>query len=459
MIDHLTLGEIVGKDNVYTGPDAEEKYGQDWTRFHTPLPGAVVFARDIPQLVRLVEYARREQIGLVPSGGRTGLSAGAVAANQEIVVSFEKMNRILDFDEVDRSVTVEAGVITQQLQDFASGKGLQYPVDFASSGSSQIGGNIATNAGGIRVLRYGLTRDQILGLKVVTGRGDVLELNRGLVKNATGYDFRHLFIGSEGTLGLIVEATIRLTRQPAESNVILMSVPRMADVMKVFQAFMTSIDLTAYEFFSDNAISKVIEHGDLNRPFERPSEYYVLLEFEHRANERDIAASVFEKCVAESWVTDGIISQNERQRVELWQYRERISESISKFTPYKNDISVRVSEVPQFLSEVHQAVNRRYPDFEIIWFGHIGDGNVHLNVLKPDDWAVEDFKRECESVSEEVLGIVAGFGGSISAEHGVGLLKRDQLGFSRSNEEIELMRQVKQVFDPSNIMNPGKLLS
>ncbi|HJP51527.1 MAG TPA: FAD-binding oxidoreductase, partial [Pseudomonadales bacterium] len=193
------LTEIVGLENLGSDAAVREKYGRDWTRFFPPVPSFVVFPRNIEIVLRLVKFANEAKISLVPSGGRTGLSGGAVATDGEIVVSFEKMNQVLQFNEVDNTVVVEPGLITQQLQEFATQKGLFYPVDFASSGSSQIGGNIATNAGGIKVLRYGLTRDWVRGLKVVTGSGELLDLNKGLIKNATGYDLRHLFIGSEGT--------------------------------------------------------------------------------------------------------------------------------------------------------------------------------------------------------------------------------------------------------------------
>jgi len=454
------LKEVVGAANVLDGDDAKVRYGTDWTRFYQPKPLTVVLARDTEQLVALVRFAAKQQLALVPSGGRTGLSGGAVATNGEIVVSFEKMNRIVSFDALEPSVTVEPGVVTATLQQYALERGLYYPVDFASSGSSQIGGNIATNAGGIKVLKYGLTRDQVTGLKVVTGRGDLLNLNRGLVKNATGYDLRHLFIGSEGTLGFVVEATIRLTRPPVDPTVILLGVPRMTDVIAILDKFRQRVTPLAFEFFSNEALGCVLDQHSLPKPLASDTDFYALLEFD-RSHDGDLdnAMAAFEACVADGLATDGVVSRSEAQRRELWKYREFISESISRFTPYKNDISVRVSRVPALLEAVEAKVEARYPEFQIIWFGHIGDGNVHLNVLKPESWTIDAFKAECEKVSDEVLAIVQSFDGSISAEHGVGLLKRDQLRFSRSAEEIEAMRAIKQVFDPHGIMNPGKLLS
>ncbi len=452
------LAALIGPDHVSQEPSVLKSHGLDWTRFYEGDPLAVVFPRNIEMLQQIVQFAFKHKLPLVPSGGRTGLSGGAVAKQRELVVSFDKMNKIGAFNEIERTVEVEAGVVTEALQNFAVEQGLQYPVDFASSGSSQIGGNIATNAGGIKVIRYGLTRDWVQGLTVVTGRGDILDLNKGLVKNATGYDLRHLFIGSEGTLGFIAKATIQLTDQPVNPEVLLLAVDQMTDVIKVLSRFRQTLTLNAFEFFSELAIQHVLRERGKPHPFGAASNYYVLLEFEH-ATEQDMeeAMACFEACVAEGLVTDGVVSQSESQRADLWQYREAISESITPFTPYKNDIAVRIEQIPDFLAQVDQLVNDAYPDFEIVWFGHIGDGNVHLNILKPKTWQVDDFKRECEKVSDTVMSLVAQFNGSVSAEHGVGLLKRDQLKYSRSPEELAAMQGIKQVFDPAGIMNPGKM--
>jgi FAD/FMN-containing dehydrogenase len=375
------------------------------------------------------------------------------------VVSFEKMNKILDYDPIDQCVVLQPGVITQQLQAFAEEHDCQYPVDFASSGSSQIGGNIATNAGGIKVLRYGLTRDWVAGLKVVTGTGELLDLNKGLVKNATGYDFRHLFIGSEGTLGMIVEATIRLAPKSGDLNVILLAVPEITKLIAVLEAFRQKVRLTAYEFFSEAALQHVIHHTGATHPFGSATAFYALIEYEALAEQdQDASLEAFEACVEAGWAVDGVVSASEAQRRDLWRLRENISESITPFTPYKNDIAVRVSKVPAFLAAVDAEVGQRYPDFEIVWFGHIGDGNLHLNILKPAGLDTATFKAQCEQVSEYVMALVARFEGSVSAEHGVGLLKKGQLHYTRSATEIALMQAVKAVFDPNNIMNPGKLL-
>ena len=452
------LQAIVGNDKVRSDAEILFSHGRDWTKAHAPTPLAVVFPRTAAEVQAVVKLANTLEFAIVPSGGRTGLSGGAVAANGEVVVSFDYMSHISDFDPIDRTVVCQAGVITEQLQDFAEERGLFYPVDFASAGSSQIGGNIATNAGGIKVIRYGMTRDWVAGLKVVTGNGDMLELNRGLLKNNAGYDLRQLFIGAEGTLGLIVEATMQLTRAPKNLTAFVLGVEDFSGIMNLFNRFQAEMDLTAFEFFSEQALQKVVAHSNVPRPFESTCPYYALLEFECLNDEVEAQAmALFEACVEEGWVTDGVMSQSLEQLKNLWRLREDISETISKWTPYKNDISTIISRVPDFLEAVETLVDAQYPDFEIIWFGHIGDGNLHLNILKPDDMDKDEFFAKCATVSTGVFEIVAKYGGSVSAEHGVGLLKKAYLPYSRSETEIALMRQVKQVFDPKGIMNPGKI--
>jgi FAD/FMN-containing dehydrogenase len=443
--------------HVRTDPDSRLVYGRDWTRLYTPNPLAVVLPGNREQVQALVQYANTQHLALVPSGGRTGLSGGAVAAQGELVVSFERMHRILAFDPCDRSVTCEPGVITATLQHFAREQGLFYPIDFAARGSSQIGGNIATNAGGIKVIRYGLTRDWVTGLTVVTGKGDLLELNKGLIKNASGYDLRHLFIGSEGTLGLIVEATLKLTTPPCEPCVMVLGVPELDGVMAIFDAFRHRLTLTAFEFFSAQALRHVLAKG-LQRPFETETPYYVLVEFEQTATSTlDTALEVFAHCSDQGWLADGVISQSETQAQALWRLREDITESIAQYLPYKNDISVRISRVPAFLRDIDTLLARAYPDFELIWFGHIGDGNLHLSVLKPPTLEQAAFVTQCQTVNERLFSTLQKHGGSISAEHGVGLIKKPFLHYTRDSTEIAYLRAMKKVFDPNGILNPGKI--
>jgi FAD/FMN-containing dehydrogenase len=452
------LQTLVDPGKVLTDADSLATFGKDWTKHFAPAPLAIVFPKTVEQVQAIVRWANSHKVALVPSGGRTGLSAGAVAANGEVVVSFDYMNQILAFNEFDRTAVCQAGVITQQLQHFAEEQGLYYPVDFASSGSSQIGGNIGTNAGGIKVIRYGMTRNWVAGMKVVTGAGDILELNKDLIKNATGYDMRQLFIGAEGTLGFVVEATMRLDRAPKNLTAMVLGTADFDSIMPVLHAFQGKLDLTAFEFFSDKALAKILARGDVPAPFESECPFYALLEFEATTEEvANEALATFEHCVEQGWVVDGVMSQSEQQLKNLWKLREYISETISHWTPYKNDISVTVSQVPAFLHDIDAIVEANYPDFEVIWFGHIGDGNLHLNILKPENLSKDEFFAKCATVNKWVFETVQKYNGSISAEHGVGMTKRDYLHYSRSEAEIGYMQAIKAVFDPNGIMNPGKI--
>jgi len=442
---------------LLTAPGDLEHYGRDWTRRWTPAPLAIALPSSIEEVQAIVRWANQQSVAIVPSGGRTGLSGGAVAANGELVLSLERMNRVLDFDAVDRTLTVQSGIILQAVHEAAREHGLLYPVDFAARGSCSIGGNIATNAGGIRVIRYGNTREWIAGLKVVAGNGELLELNRGLIKNSSGYDFRQLMIGSEGTLGIVVEATLKLTDPPPPSQVMLLALPNMDALMQVFALFRAQLTLQAFEFFTDRALAHVLAHG-AQRAIDGDHPYYVVTEFDavdERAQETALAA--FEHVLEKGWVTDGVMAQSESQAAALWRLREGITESLAPQRPYKNDVSVRISAVPAFLHEMSALLAREYPHIEVVWFGHIGDGNLHINVLRPDELDEKTFIAQCEHVTKLLAATLQRHGGSISAEHGIGLVKRAYLESTHGAAEIALMQGVRKVFDPSGILNPGKL--
>lgn len=451
MLDELK--QILGEARVSDKRADLEYYGRDWTRVREPRPLAIVFPGTIAQVEAIVRWANERNVALVPSGGRTGLAGGAVASQGELVLSMERMCAIKAFDPVNRTLTVEAGATTQQVQEAARDHGLYYPVDFASRGSSQIGGNVATNAGGIRVLRHGMTRSWVTGLKVVTGSGETLDLNRGLAKNATGYDLRHLFIGSEGTLGMVCEVTLQLTDPPPPQQVMLLGVPKLDALMQVFGAMRRDLRLSAFEFFTETALRHVVAHG-AKRPFDAASPFYILAEFDE---DEDRAIAAFESLLSHGLVTDAIAGRTLAQNAELWRLRESITESLARYRPYKNDIAVRVSQVPAFLERMQVLFSGEYPRFEVVWFGHLGDGNLHVSVLQPEGMEPAEFNGHCGRVTELLGRVLEEFGGTVSAEHGIGLLKRPYLHYSRSAAEIELMRQMKRVFDPAGIMNPGKL--
>ena len=451
-----SLRALLPQLRLLVDPADLEHYGRDWTRRWSPAPLAIALPACVADVQAIVRWANAEGVALVPSGGRTGLSGGAVAANGELVLSLERMQQVLAFDAVDRTLTVQAGIALQKVQETAREHGLQYPVDFAARGSCSIGGNIATNAGGIRVVRYGNTREWVAGVTLVTGSGEVMALGRALVKDSSGYDLRHLAIASEGTLGIIVEATLKLTDPPPPSNVMLLALPSFAALMQVFAAFRARLQLQAFEFFTDIALKHVLAHG-AQPPFADMHPFYVVTEFASDEASEAEALAAFEQCLELGLVSDGVISASDAQAAQLWRLREGITESLARHVPYKNDVSVRVSAMPAFLAETQALLGREYPQLEVVWFGHIGDGNLHINILKPEAMAQDAFVADCERVTKLLAQVLQAHGGSISAEHGIGLVKKPYLACTRSAAEIAAMRGIKAALDPNGIMNPGKL--
>ena len=454
----MNLETITSKVPHSTDSDDLAKYGKDWSMNFPADPSAILFPETEDQVIEIVKWANETNTKLVPSGGRTGLSSAATASKKEVVVSFERMNKILDFNPIDQIVKVEPGVITEDLHNYVEEKGFFFPIDLAAKGSCHIGGNVATNAGGLRVLKYGMMRNWVSGLTVITGSGQKLRLNKSLVKNATGYDLRHLFVGSEGTLGFITEVELRVTR-PAENTVVLvLGLEKLGHVIDVYQKFRDEMDLSACETFSDFAMEKVVEMHSLQRPFETKAPFYQLLEVENcDESQAEKLATLFEFCFEKGWINDGVISQSPTQAKNLWNLREFISESLSPMSPYRNDVSVRTPNIPAFAEEIEQEYKKQYPDFGVAWFGHIGDGNLHIDILKPDGMDKEEFIKKCKESDKTLFSVVSKYDGSISAEHGVGMLKKDYLSYSRSEEEIAIMRDIKKVFDPKGILNPGKV--
>ncbi|MCK9488636.1 MAG: FAD-binding oxidoreductase [Xanthomonadales bacterium] len=448
-----------------TDPGDLDHYGRDWTRRWPPAPLAVARPGRIDEVQAIVRWAGEQAIAIVPSGGRTGLSGGAVAARGELVLSLERMNKVLAFDAIDRTLSVQAGITLAAAQQAAGAQDLYYPVDFAARGSCTIGGNIATNAGGIRVLRHGNTREWVAGLKAVAADGSLLDLNRGLVKNASGYDLRHLLIGSEGTLGVIVEASLRLTAPPPPSQVMLLALPELAALMPVFKACRQRLSLSAFEFFTDRALHHVLAAG-AQAPFADSHPVHALVEFDvddddaqsdsdHDGQARALA--LFEHGLEQGWIADGVISHSQADAAALWRLREGITEALAPHRPYKNDISMRISAIPGFMTQIQALFARDYPGFDVIWFGHIGDGNLHINILPPERMSGEDFLARCEQVTGQLSRALAACGGSISAEHGIGLVKKPWLGDTRSAAEIAWMRAMRTALDPAGLFNPGKL--
>ncbi|MCB0706348.1 MAG: FAD-binding oxidoreductase [Saprospiraceae bacterium] len=447
---------------IKTDPLSLYTYGKDASAYFEPNPAAILFPTNTDQVIQIVQFANKHLYPLVPSGGRTGLSAAATATNGELVVSFDKMDKILRFNEAEATVDVEPGLIISNLQDFARSRGLFYPIEYAATGSSQVGGNIATNAGGIQVIRYGMTRDWITGLKVVSGKGELLNSNKGLRKNATGYDLRHLFIGSEGTLGFIVEATIQLCMPPKNPSTFLFGLKDQEKLLEVLQWMRQRVSLLAFEFFSGGALEYALQESSVKYALSAKYPYYALVEFDalieaseslsKEAREQEL----FEVLSQTDLIEEGTLALDESDRKNLWAHRELIPVSLNKYAPYKNDISVRIGQIPGFLRDLEQLL-AEYPALDIVCFGHLGDGNIHINIPRPAGADTAAFKQSCEAISRKVYHLVEAYAGSISAEHGIGLIKKEFLSNSRSSEEISYMKAIKTIFDPNNILNPGKI--
>lgn len=444
-------------DFVTRDPVELAEFGRDWTRVIEPAPCAIAFPRSAEEVARIVKLCGAHAVPVVPSGGRTGLAAGAVAAHGELVVSLTRMRAMHPVDVLGGTVRVQAGAVTQSVHEHCAPHRLTWPVDFASKGSSTVGGNVATNAGGVRVIRWGLTRHWVLGLQVVLASGEIVELNGALEKNNTGLDLRQLFIGSEGTLGIVTEATLKLARVPEPGDVVLFAVDDLAAVLRLFrEARGSSFVLSAYEMFTDACLARVLAHRKLRAPLASAAPYYVLIELEGVSRD-----------ALEPWVTmlfegqivrDGVLAQNGAEARDLWSLRESISESLSATGfPHKNDVALPIAALEAFCSELGDVFARRYPGWEICLFGHIGDGNLHVNVMKPEGLDKGSFLARAKEADRDLFDLVRRHAGSISAEHGVGLLKKPCLGWSRSPAEIAAMRAVKRALDPDNLLNPGKI--
>ncbi len=434
-------------------------YGQDWSKSLLAKPSAILFPQSTHEVSEIVKLAQKYEIALVPSGGRTGLSAGAVATNGEVVLSLIRMNFIGPLHQGALTLKVGAGAITEAVHEFCKPFGLTWPVDFASKGSSTIGGNVATNAGGVRVIRYGNTRNWVLGLTVVTADGETIELNHELEKNNTGYDFRQLMIGSEGTLGIITEATLKLCPLPKSTLVFFFALENFERLIDLF-AFARSkfSTLSAFECLDHASLTSVLSHFKLKSPLQEEASVYALMEIENAAFEE--AESVLSEIFEKGFVKDGVMAQNEKEAKALWQLREGVAESIiSAGEIHQEDVSVPVAKLHDFYAEIGARYQKEFPSFKVFFFGHIGDGNLHIFIQKPDSLSSSEFQSQAKASDLELFKVLARYQGSVSAEHGVGLLKRHAIHFTRSAPELALMKSIKDAFDHKGILNPGKMIA
>lgn len=449
-----SLSSRFPRDFLSLDPHDLEHYGKDWTRVFPAKPSAIAFPRTTQQVSDFLRLCHRHKIAVVPSGGRTGLSGGAVAAGGEVVLSLAKMNKMEPVDVLSLTLKVEAGAVTEAVHHHCEPHGLTWPVDFGSKGSSCVGGNIATNAGGINVIRYGMTRHWVLGLTVVLMDGTILRLNGALEKNNTGLDLKHLFIGSEGTLGVVTEAVLKLTRVEKDKSLFFFGAKDLTQVFHLLEAARKApFELFAFEVFSRKCFDATTKMHGIRNPFSEEHEQYVLVE----ARGADYDAWL-EDIFGRGLVAEGVQAKSQEESKQFWKSRETISEVLATHGQlHTSDVSVPIYHLKQFLEEWTEAFRARFPAWELFVYGHFGDGNLHIQALKPAGMSAEEFLRKNHEVEEDLFAAVQKYHGSISAEHGVGLLKKEYLPLSKSKEELAIMRELKRVLDPENLLNPGKV--
>jgi FAD/FMN-containing dehydrogenase len=442
-------------------------YLTDWRGRFTGRARAVVQPSNTEEVAQVVAACASARVPIVPQGGRTGLVLGSVpdASGTAIVLSLRRLNRIRAIDAANRTMTVEAGCILYDIQQAASDAGMLFPLSLAAEGSCTIGGNLSTNAGGTAVLRYGNTRELCLGLEVVTAQGRVWGGLRGLRKDNTGYALRELFIGAEGTLGVITAAVLKLYPQPkaALTALVALESPRSALELLSLMQDRCGAALTGYELMSDFCLRLVGSHfPELPKPFATHYPCYALVELSSNDSE-DQAAELVESAVGAALdagiALDAVLASSVGQSLGLWKLREHIP--LAQATAGKNikhDISLPVSSIPDFIERTDSALQAAFPGCQVVCFGHLGDGNLHYNIAPPDGIGHDSFLAHQDAVNRIVHDSVAAMNGSISAEHGVGALKRDELPRYKPAVELDMMRAIKAALDPLGIMNPGKIL-
>lgn len=454
------IQELVGKQYVLTDPSDLQEYGVDWSKADIPAPLAIVLPASTSEVSQVLGFCHRHKLAVVPSGGRTGLAGGAVAAHGEVVINLKRMNNIVEVDDVGMTIHVQAGVTTQAVQEAAVNAGAFFALDLAAKGSSQIGGNLATNAGGLKLIRYGGAREQVIGLEVVLADGTILNLNHQLRKNNVGYDLKQIFIGSEGTLGIITEATLRMVTKPRELQLCCLAVPDAEAMMSILKTcHQSGMTLTAFEFFDHVSLELVLKHHqEVRCPFEQASPLYVLLEFEVAKSDDGDLTTLLEGVFEAQLAIDGVIATSHKELQEIWSLRELISESLTmEGRVRKNDVSVPIRKIAEFLEKIQDITRLHADQIKAFFFGHVGDGNVHINYVGDFNLDRLEFEADCKAIEEQVFQTVRDLNGSISAEHGIGILKKHDLHYSCSDTSLRLMKAIKMCFDQNLILNPGKI--
>ncbi len=457
------LRAIVGPKGVIEGEDAAPMLSE-W-RGRWPGKAALIVApASTEEVAAIVKLCAEHNIAITPQGGNTGLVGGQIPQGDEILLSLKRMRRIRAIEPLNNTMTVDAGVTLAEAQQAASDSGRLFPLSIGSEGSCQIGGVISTNAGGVNVLRYGNTRDLVLGLEAVTPDGEIWRGLKRLRKDNTGYDLKQLLIGGEGTLGIVTGAVLKLFPLPAEKVTICAGVNDPQDAVALLSLAQNATGgmASSLELMGRLAVDLVLKHIPQTRdPFADPYPWYVLAEFSSgaKAGLRPLVEKMLETALEQNLIANAVIAENETHAHDFWKLRHSISEAINgESVGVRHDVSVATSDIPAFIAKAAKQVERVSPGARIVAFGHIGDGNVHYDVVGPEGADKHALEAKRSDIENAVYDVIDEFSGSISAEHGVGRHRRDSIAKRKSAVELEMMRAIKRALDPKGIMNPGKML-
>jgi FAD/FMN-containing dehydrogenase len=461
------LREIVGDRGLLTGDADTAPYSEDWRRLYQGRTAAVVRPGSTEELAGVVRLCAARGVPMVPQGGNTSMVGGATPSSDggEIVLSLARLNRVRAIDPVDMTMTIEAGVTLKAAQEAAAAAGALLPLSISAEGTAQIGGVLATNAGGNNTVRYGNARDLVLGLEVVLPDGQIWNGLRRLRKDNTGYCLRQLFVGAEGTLGVITAAVLKLVPRPVEVEVALAAVASPEAARALFSRFQRTdpASIQAFEYMSGAGMRFVLRHiPGASMPVATPAEHYALVELatpRRDARLREAMEEALAAAMEAGEVLDAVIAESETQRLGLWKLREEHSEAQKREgASVKNDVSVPVSKVPELIARATAACEALMPGIRAVPFGHMGDGNIHFNLEQPVGMAAAEFMARDHEIMDAVGEVVRSLDGSFSAEHGVGKLKPYMMPLWRGGAELDVMRRIKAALDPAGLMNPGKVL-
>ncbi len=463
------LSEVVGAQGLLVEPSELDPYVNDWRGIYKGAAAAVVRPANVEQVAAVVRICAETGTPLVPQGGNTGMCGATVpdARVNPIVIALGRMNRIRNVDALNNTMTVEAGCVLANIQQAAAEANRLFPLSLGAEGSCQIGGNLSTNAGGVNVLRYGNTRDLVLGIEAVLPDGRIWNGLRSLRKDNTGYDLKHLFVGAEGTLGIITAAVLKLFPKPSATATTWLAVPSPEAALEIFSLLRGAFGdrISAFELISRACLDLVMKNIPGTRdPLSAPHSWYVLTELGDASPGnalREALEGVLEKCIEKQLVIDATLAENNTQAQALWKIRESIPEAARNEAGmlYRHDIAVAVGEIPAFIRDGKAALEKHFKGTKIICFGHLGDGNLHYNTYVEGRLRSDAAAREAHDVTTVIYDIVKQYQGSFSAEHGIGIAKVEELVRYKNPVEIDLMRTVKRAIDPLGILNPGKVLA